>query len=190
MGHNQTQPRLRQTRSRPRKAPLSAACLGAMVAAGAMMTGFSASAFADPTGQEHIDVVVASVPSGDIANVVIARGVYHGIGRDVSLDSQPGDPSNLKRDDLVFPDGTMHILNMDQSSSFKLDPRSCTYTFHLQQTPTMAGGTGRFVHAAGAAQSQVSGLGLASRNPDGSCNTDAAPLLETFKAQISGTLTL
>jgi hypothetical protein len=155
-----------------------------------MVTGFSTPALADPTGQEHIAVVVASVPSGDIANVVIARGVYNGVGRDVSLDSQPGDPSNLKRDDLVFPDGTMHILNLDQGSSFKLDPRSCTYTFHIQQTTTTAGGTGRFVHAAGTAQSQVSGLGLAGRNPDGSCNTDGTPLLETFKAQISGTLTL
>lgn len=79
---------------------------------------------------------------------------------------------------------------MAESFSLSLDPTSCTYRFHIQETSTLAGGTGRFTGASGTASSDVSGQGLADRHPDGSCDTDRVPLWEADRARIAGALGL
>src|SRR5690348_10257741 len=40
-----------------------------------------------------------------ITSVVVAKGVFHGVGRIVETPSRPGDPANTNRDDLVFAGG-------------------------------------------------------------------------------------
>jgi len=154
----------------------------------------SAPALGETAGNETIDAVfLVSGQTGHrevVASAVIARGTYNAVGRIVEIESQPGDPEDLNRDDLVFPDGTVHLLSVAESFSLSLDPASCTYRFHIQETSTLAGGTGRFTNASGTASSDVSGQGLADRHSDGSCDTDHVPLWEADRARISGTLAL
>jgi hypothetical protein len=80
---------------------------------------------------------------------VIAKGVFNGVGRDVETDNLPGDPDNVNRDDLVFPAGSVHIRNVIVDFSMPLDPNSCAYTGHVQQTGTVVGGTKLFAAATG-----------------------------------------
>jgi hypothetical protein len=47
----------------------------------------------------------------DISSVAVARGVFDGVGRIVEIPARPGDPPNVSRDDLVYPEGTMHLVN-------------------------------------------------------------------------------
>src|SRR6266513_3810063 len=52
-----------------------------------------------------------------ISSVAVARGVFNGVGRIVEIPSQPGDPPNVSRDDLVYPEGTMHLVNTTVGAS-------------------------------------------------------------------------
>jgi hypothetical protein len=46
-----------------------------------------------------------------ISSVLLAKGVFGGIGRIVELPDLPTDPPNFSRDDLVFSEGTMHLVS-------------------------------------------------------------------------------
>jgi hypothetical protein len=124
-----------------------------------------------------------------VSGVVVASGVFNGGGRIVEIASQPGDPDNVNRDDLVFPDGTMHLVSTLVSATFSVDPRTCIVTATIEQTGVIDGGTGRFAAASGSFAGTLTGHGLARRNPDRSCSQDQALLIEVARFSASGTLT-
>jgi hypothetical protein len=166
--------------------------LGALLAVGIALAA-SAPASAHATGSETFKgFIVTSGVSGSrvvVTSLVVARGVFNGIGRVVEVENLPGDPDNVSRDDLVFAGGSMHLVSTTLDFAFSVDPRSCIFSTTLQQTGTIVGGTGRFAAATGASPTAtVRGHGLLARDPDGSCSQqqDALHELDTFAS--SGTL--
>jgi hypothetical protein len=161
-----------------------------------LTVGFVASLGAGPaaaaSGTERFSgFLIASGRSGGrdvLATGLTAKGVFNGHGRIVEVDSQPGDPDNVLRDDLVFADGTMHLISTNVDSTFSIDPRTCRARFAADQTGTIDGGTGRFANASGAFTGSVDGTLLFARLPDGSCDLDRAPVIERDDVAASGTL--
>ena len=125
-----------------------------------------------------------------IATVAVARGVFNGVGRIVEIPSLPGDPANVSRDDLVYPIGTMHLLNTTVGFlSPKLNPQNCLFSVTLQENSEIIGGTGLFAHASGTFTGKISPQGLLPQNPDGSCAPVGTPSLhEVDMVAFSGTL--
>jgi hypothetical protein len=82
--------------------------------------------------------IVTSGVSGtrtEISSVLVAQGVFRDVGRIVELPDLPTDPPNFSRDDLVFPEGTMHLVSAPVGiTSFSLNPRNCLFRLTLQQT--------------------------------------------------------
>ena len=167
----------------------------ALLAAGTALAVSAAAAMpaaAATSGPETFSItIVTSGVSGTrtvISSVIIAKGVFTGVGRIVELPSQPGDPANVDRDDLVFPEGTMHLRTTHGSASFTLNPHNCLFSGTQEQTSEVAGGTGQFAAATGSFTNTVSGQGLAPRNPDGSCAITEPGLHEVDMITLSGTL--
>jgi hypothetical protein len=123
-----------------------------------------------------------------ISSVLIARGVFNGVGRIVELPSQPGDPPNTSRDDLVYPEGTMHLLTTPTGGSLSINPDSCVATATATSTAQITGGTGQFTNATGSFTGTDTGRGVAARNPDGSCALDKPALHEVEILTSTGTL--
>jgi hypothetical protein len=167
--------------------------LVALLAVGTMLTVSVASAAAQTSGSETLTgVLVASGTSGErsvVSGQVVASGVFTGGGHIVEVDSQPGDPDNVNRDDLVFPDGTMHLVSTLLSVAIFVDPRTCVITVTIEQSGVISGGSGRFAAASGSFTGTFTGHGLARRNPDRSCSEEQTPLIEVARFDESGTLT-
>ncbi len=165
--------------------------LGALLAIGIALA-VSAPAAAQTSGNETFSgVIVTSGLSGTrvvVSSVVVAKGVFNGVGRVVEVQNLPGDPDNVSRDDLVFADGTLHIVSTTLDFSVSLNPRSCTGTATLQQTGMVVGGTGQFAAASGSYTATVTGRAVLARNPDGSCSVEQAPLHEVDMIASSGSL--
>jgi hypothetical protein len=123
-----------------------------------------------------------------VSSIIVANGVFTGVGRIVEVANRPGDPDNVNRDDLVFGQGRMHIRNTNQAPEFSVDPQTCAFTARLKQTSKIQGGTSKFRHASGTFASGVRAWGALARNPDGSCNEQADPLLEADVVFARGTL--
>ena len=125
-----------------------------------------------------------------VSTVAVARGVFDGVGRIVEIPSQPGDPANVTRDDLVYPEGTMHLVNTTVGIvSPNLNPHNCLFRVTLQEDSEIIGGTGLFAHASGTFTGTISPQGLLPRNPDGSCAPVGTPSLhEVDMVEFSGTL--
>ena len=165
---------------------------GALLAAGTVLAICAAPAMpaaAAASGSETFSgtIVFAAVPGTDtrtvIGSVVLAKGVFRGVGRVVEL-SQP-----LGLDDLVFPSGTMHVVyTLGKSLSSSINPHSCLFTGTSQLSWQVTGGTGRFADAKGSFTGTVSGRALLARNPDGSCSLTQVPRHEVDKFAESGTL--
>jgi len=67
-----------------------------------------------------------------ISSVLVAKGVFRGVGRIVELPDLPGDPPNFSRDDLVFAEGTMHLVSATVAiTSFSQNPRNCLFRLTL-----------------------------------------------------------
>ena len=159
----------------------------------AILLAVSAPATAEATGNENFNgVIVTSGLSGArvvVSSVIVAKGVFNGVGRIVEIQNLPGDPDNASRDDLVFAGGTMHLLSTTVDASFSLNPRSCIFSVTVQQTSEIVGGTGRFAAARGSSSNAtVRVLGVAARNPDGSCSQEQAPRHEVDVIASTGTL--
>src|SRR5439155_4419516 len=126
------------------------------------------------SGNEKVDVtIVVRAVAGErtvLASVVRAKGVFDGVGRIVEVASQPGDPDNVLRDDIVFAEGSMHLVSTIVGGSQSLDPRSCRLTATIQQTGEVVGGTGKFAAASGSFAGALSSQVVLARNPDGSCS--------------------
>jgi hypothetical protein len=153
----------------------------------------TAPASAQTTGRESFHgFLLTSGASGErvvLASPIVASGVFTGVGRIVEVESLPGDPNNVSRDDLVFRQGTFHLVNENGDVSFSLNPATCKFTVTIEQTGTIDGGTGAFSNASGSFTGSVHAFGLAARNPDGSCNEAVAPLRELDVVAGTGSLT-
>jgi hypothetical protein len=164
----------------------------AIAAALAAALAVSDAARAATSGRETFSgVIVASGASGArqvVGSVVVARGVFDGVGRIVEVDNLPGDADSVSRDDLVFPGGSIHLLSVTQDTSFSLDPRSCRFKIAVRQTASAVGGTGHFAAASGDFAGTVLANGLARRAADRSCSMEQAPLAEIDRTASNGTL--
>jgi hypothetical protein len=121
-----------------------------------------------------------------VHSVVVARGVFS-VGRLVEISSQPGDPDNVSRDDLVFAEGTMQS-GQHHGELLVLQNRGCHGKATLQQTNEVTGGTGQFAAATGHFTATVTGPAILARNPDGSCSFTQPALHEVDMFTVSGTL--
>jgi hypothetical protein len=153
--------------------------------------GLAASAGAASGNETFNGLIVASGTSGTrtvVSSVIVARGVFTGVGRIVELPDQPGDPPNFSRDDLVLAAGSMHLVSTTVDISFSIDPRSCVFNVTLRQTSEIQGGTGMFANASGSGSATVEAHGVAARDADGSCSQDKDALLDVDKISSRGTL--
>jgi hypothetical protein len=135
--------------------------------------------------------VFAAVPGTNtrtvISSVVLARGVFRGVGRVV--ERVPPDRAGVSRDDLVFRSGTMHVVSATGTLlSSSINPHSCLFTGTQQLTWDVTGGTGQFADVTGSFTGTVSAVALLARNPDGSCSFAQFSRHEVDKFAESGTL--
>ncbi len=168
---------------------------GALLAAGtalAISAATATPAVAATTGSETFrGVLETSGVSGDrtvISSIIVMKGVFSGTGRIVEVPNLPTDPDNVSRDDLVFAEGTFHLLTTNGDISFTLNPNSCLLRGTIQQTAVITGGTGQFAAASGTFTGTASATALLPRNPDGSCSFLQPALHEEDMVAGSGTL--
>jgi len=169
---------------------------GALLAAGtalAISAAPAVPAVAATSGSETVSgiIVFAAVPGTNtrtvISSVVVAKGVFRGVGRFAEL--LPADPAGVGRDDLVFRSGTMHLVTtLGSLLSFSVNPHNCLFTGTQQLTWEVTGGTGQFAGATGSFTGTVSALALLVRDPDGSCSFTQVPSHEVDKFAENGTL--
>jgi hypothetical protein len=168
------------------------AAVGAVLIIGLGLATVPSPATARTTGRLSArGVIVASGASGArtvVNTLFVTRGVFAGVGRIVEVPSRPGDPENLDRDELVFPQGTMHLLTTSRQPQLSVDPQTCAVTVRISQTSRVRGGTRKFRRALGRFAGTVRGWGVAARAPDGSCSQTAPPLLEVDDITTRGTL--
>jgi hypothetical protein len=168
--------------------------IGAVLATGIALAISAATvmpAAAATSGSESFrGTIVTSGVSGTrtvISSVVVAKGVFNGVGRIVETESLATDPPDSSRDDLVFPGGSMHIISFVEDFSFTIN-RNCLGHATIQQTGEIQGGTGQFANATGSFKATVSGPALLPRSPDGSCAFDKPALHEVDMITASGTM--
>ena len=163
-----------------------------MLAAVVAALAASAPAGAQTSGNESFSgLIVASSTSGErevLASAIIAKGVFTGAAKIVEIPSLPGDPDGVVRDDLVFADGTMHLVSTAVDFSISLNPLSCLLTVSVAQTGVITGGTGAFAGASGRFIGSVEGQGVLPRNLDRTCAQDQSPRHEVDKFSATGTL--
>jgi hypothetical protein len=168
------------------------AALGTVAGVALAVTPSLAPAAARTTGRESFKgTLVKTAPSGTsaiVSTVIGTRGVFKGLGRIAEVAGRPGDRQNVNRDDLVFPQGTIHIAETNQPPKIALNPQTCVLTIRVRQTVHVHGGTRRFRHASGTLAGAVRGWGVAPRNADGSCSQNAELLLEVDEVSARGTL--
>jgi hypothetical protein len=171
---------------------LSVKALVGTVCVAALFALSASPAAARTTGKESFrGQIIAPAESGTrhvVSSIIAAQGVFVGVGRIVEVDSKPADPSNVTRDDLVFPVGTMHIRSTSRAPRMSVDQQTCEVTASIEQTTKVLGGTGKFRHAAGTFTGSVRGWGVAARNADGTCNLQADLLLDADAVSARGTL--
>lgn len=166
------------------------ATLCALLAAGSL-AAFASAATAQTSGHETCDgTIVARATVGErtlLSSVIRAKGAFNGVGRIVEVASEPADPDNVQRDDLVFADGSMHLVSTSVDFEGSLDPHSCILTATIEQTAEVEGGTGKFANASGSFVGGLTARLKAARNPDGSCSQETSVIeVDQFAAQ--GTL--
>jgi hypothetical protein len=165
-----------------------------IAAAGLAIVGPTSAASAQMSGPEQFTgFLVATGVSGErvvLASSIRMTGVFNGVGRIVEVPNLPTDPDNVSRDDLVFAEGTLHLVSATQDVQFNLDPRSCRASVTVEQVATFDGGTGLFSGASGGGTGRVDASLILQRNTDGSCATDLLPAHELDRVSASGTLSL
>src|ERR1700750_1526507 len=102
--------------------------------------------------QTFTGTIITDAAGGDrhiVKSIVVAHGAFNGVGAIVEVPNQPGDGEDIFRDDLVFPQGTLHLVTTNLGFVFDVIPQSCRFTASVQQTGEIAGGTGVFTDASG-----------------------------------------
>src|SRR3954451_12215097 len=105
--------------------------------AGAAALSAPGSAGAASGPQTFTGTIITDAAGGErhmVKSIVVAHGAFNGIGTIVEVPNQPGDGEDIFRDDLVFPQGTLHLVTTNLDSAFKLIPQSCRFTASVQQT--------------------------------------------------------
>jgi hypothetical protein len=126
-----------------------------------------------------------------VSSIIVLSGVFNGAGKIVEVPNRPGDPGSASRDNLVFPVGTLRIINFTQGQpQISLNPKTCVATVRIKQTSKITGGTARFSHARGTFKNLVRAYAALARNPDGSCNERADALLDSDALSGRGILSL
>jgi hypothetical protein len=173
------------------KSQVTAALLAAGITL-AISAATAAPAAAAISGSETVSGrLVTSGVSGtrtSISTVAVAKGVFNGVGQIVEIPSLPTDPPNVSRDDLVYREGTMHLVNTTVGASISVNPHNCLFRATLQEDSEITGGTGLFANASGTFTGTISPQGLLPRNPDGSCAAGQPSLHEVDMVAFSGTL--
>ena len=168
--------------------------LGIVLAVGLTLGASISPAAHRASGRESFrGVLVASGESGArtvINSLIATRGVFTGAGTIVEVPNRPGDSDAVTRDDLVFPQGKMHLVSTNKSFNVTVDPKTCAVKVRIRQTGKIIGGTGKFRHARGAGTGGVTARGVAPRKPDGSCSQQGALILEIDLVFSHGTLLL
>ena len=149
----------------------------------------SAAALPERTGSEIMHGGLVRAQDRVVGTAIAASGVFNGVGRIVERPNRPGDTEKVSRDDLVFAEGTLHIVNVNRQFSTTVNRRTCILSYKAQQTNTIEGGTGRFAHATGRFTGIVTGSGLARRKADGTCDLRRPPLVEIDTVSATGKLT-
>ena len=164
------------------------------LAAGLSLAAAGVPAASATTGKQSFNGYIGAVGTQTdrkvVGSVVVATGVYEGVGTVVERPNRPGDSGRVTRDDLVFPEGVIHIVSTQRHFAIKPDPVSCTFTADVKQTTRFDGGTGKFAHATGSFTGGVMGTALARRTPAGTCDQRHSPLFELDRFTASGTMTL
>jgi hypothetical protein len=164
-----------------------------LAAAGLALAGPAFTASAQTSGTERFQgFLIATGVSGErvvLATSIRATGVFDGVGKIVEVPNLPTDPDNVSRDDLVFPQGTLHLVSTNLDFQFSFDPRSCLAKFTIRQAASFEGGTGIFSGATGRGTGMVKARGILQRAPDGSCSQDLLPAIEKDNVSGSGMLT-
>jgi hypothetical protein len=117
-----------------------------------------------------------------------ATGVFKGHGRIVDVASQPGDPDEVQRDDLVFAAGTMYLVSTNLDTTFDIDPTTCRASFRAEQVGEIDGGTGQFADATGSRTGSVDGTAPFARPTDHRCDLSRPPVIERDDVVATGTL--
>ena len=103
-------------------------------------------------GRTVSGTIVTSGASGTstvIKTVIVAKGVFDGVGQIAQFPSLPSDPPNVNQADLIYPVGTMHLVATTVGFTSSVNPRTCRFTATLQQTAVVTSGTGLFANASG-----------------------------------------
>jgi hypothetical protein len=168
--------------------------LGTIVAIGLTITAAVSPAAARTSGHESFRG--ALIVGGDasarniLSTYVAADGVFSGHGRIVEVPNRPGDGDNVTRDDLVFPQGKLHLVSTNKSFSASVNPKTCAVRVAIRQTARIEGGTGKFRQAAGTFTGGVQGRAVTFRDANGKCSQHGAFLLEVDLVSGHGTLSI
>jgi hypothetical protein len=141
--------------------------------------------------QTFTGTIITDAAGGErhiVKSIVIAHGAFNGVGTIVEVPNQPGDGEDIFRDDLVFAQGTLHLVTTNLDVAFNISPQSCRFTASVQQTGVIAGGTGVFADASGSGAGGVVAHGTAARAADGSCDPLAPTPHEVDRISSTGTL--
>jgi hypothetical protein len=160
-----------------------------LLAAAALLAPSAAGAASGP--ETFNGTIITDAAGGErhiVKSVVVAHGAFNGVGAIVEVPNLPGDADNIFRDDLVFPQGTMHLVTTNLAFDFNVIPQSCRFTATVQQTGVIVGGTGLFGAASGNGAGGVVAHGTAARAADGSCDTSAPTPHEVDRINSTGTL--
>jgi hypothetical protein len=168
--------------------------LGTMLAIGLTVTTAVSPAATRTTGKESFRGVLIVGGKANTRNIlstfVAADGVYSGHGRIVEVPNRPGDRENIFRDDLVFPQGKLHLVSTGRSFKTSVNPKTCALRATIRQTARIEGGTGKFRNATGTFTGGVRGRGVTFRKADGTCSRQGALLLEVDLVSGHGTLSI
>lgn len=162
--------------------------------AGLVLFGLTApsSAVATTGNQTFNDVVVGTITNGDVTpthTVEVAHGVINAVGTDEFLPSQPGDPPNVDRGMITFPEGTISIKAANLTfAGGPPNPRTCIVKFTQTGTWDIVGGTGAYAGASGTLAYALRLVGTGNRLPGGSCDTSTGRFI--IIQRVSGTLTI
>jgi hypothetical protein len=159
--------------------------------AGATALSAPSAAGAASGPQTFTGTIITDAAGGErhiVKSIVIAHGAFNGVGTIVEVPNQPGDGEDIFRDDLVFPQGTLHLVTTNLDFAFDVIPQSCRFTASVQQTGEIVGGTGLFTDASGSGAGGVVAHGTAARAADGSCDPFAPTPHEVDRISSTGSL--
>ena len=173
-------------------AVLGLAAVNRAASARAQASAAQASA-AQVSGAESARGFLVAVPDAAgnrrvVGSFIRLTGVVNADGRVVEVPNLPGDSDQVARDDLVFANGTMHLISTNQHVAVRLDRATCTLTTRIAQSSVIEGGTGDYTNANGSSAATVVSVTELARTPAGACAIRQLPVGEIDILTSVGTL--